>query len=435
MASVSTETVNGRKRYRVTFRDAHGKRRFLRLPGVSKKDAGEVASKVQAIVSARITGAPLGNAVAEWLTAIGDKLHAKLAAAQLVEQRKVASLGGFLDSLIREWESRTGSDKPAERTVINWRAARGKLCDGLGEGRPLRDLTPDDAKRWRASLSNEYAPATVAAHVKRAKQFFREAVERGYLLASPFEGLVAGDDSNDDRKAYVSTNDTAKLLEVAPDADWRLLIALARFGGLRTPSESLRLRWSDIDWAAGTMRVTSPKTAKQGKGSRIVPLFAELLPYLRDAHEVVPEGAVYCVERYRGSETNLRTHLLRLIDRAGLEKWPRLWHALRASRATDLADRFPSHVAAAWLGHTEEIARRNYRSVTPEHLAMAQGERPVKHPGESGTGGGTATARKCQNRAPNSVPLQRQNPVKPSVFRGLACVAVPPRGVEPLSPP
>lgn len=444
MASVVTETTRtGRKRYRVAFRNEHGDRRSVRLPGVSKKDAGEVASKVQAIVSARITGAPLANAVAEWLTNVGDELHAKLAAAGLTDERKAASLGEFLDSLIGEWEARTGNDKPAERTVINWKAARGKLCNRIGDGLPLRDITNDDAKRWRSWLSDQYAPATVAAHVKRAKQFFREAVERGYLVTSPFAGLVAGDDSNDERKAYVPTEAAEKLLEVAPDANWRLLIALARFGGLRTPSESLRLRWSDIDWAAGTFLVTSSKTRKQRKPSRVVPIFAELLPYLRDAQEVAPDGAVYCVERYRGAETNLRTALLRLIDRAGLEPWPRLWHALRGSRATDLADRFPSHVAAAWLGHTEEIAKRNYRSVTAEHLALARGETPKRHPGEApadggpwgGAGGGAQGVGIGRKVTPPVAPPQSKNPAKHCVSRGSVSATVPPRGVEPLSPP
>lgn len=238
-------------------------------------------------------------------------------------------------------------------------------------------------------------------------------MHRGFLDSSPLEKLVAGDDSNAERKAYVSTDDTAKILEVAPDADWRLLIALARLGGLRTPSESLRLRWSDIDWAAGTMLVSSPKTAKQGKGSRVVPIFEELLPHLRDAHEVAAEGSFYCVERYRGAQTNLRTHLLRLIDRAGLETWPRLWHALRASRATDLADRFPSHVAAAWLGHTEEIAKRNYSSVTPEHLAAARGETTADRLGDGaqGVGNGGKTA------PPVTPPLYKK-PEKRSVSGG-----------------
>jgi hypothetical protein len=39
------------------------------------------------------------------------------------------------------------------------------------------------------------------------------------------------------------------LLSVAcPDAQWRLLVALARYGGVRTPSESLAIEWSHVDW-------------------------------------------------------------------------------------------------------------------------------------------------------------------------------------------
>lgn len=130
MASVITEsTKSGRKRYRVAFRDEHGVRKAFRLIGVSKRDASEIASKVQAIVSARISGAPLSNAVAEWVAGIGDELHAKLAAAGLCEMRRNASITEFLDGLIAEWAAREGNAKPAERTVVNWKAARGKLCD------------------------------------------------------------------------------------------------------------------------------------------------------------------------------------------------------------------------------------------------------------------------------------------------------------------
>lgn len=444
MASVWTdETQGGKRRYRVVFTDEHGKRKTIRLSGVNKAGAAEVASKVQGIVSARISGAPLPNAVAEWLANLGDELHSKLTAAGLCDPRRSISLAAFVDGLIADWEGRQGKAKPAARTVINWKAARGKLCEYFPEDRQLSEFTTEHAKAWRVWLTEKHAPATVSAHVKRAKQFFREAVEQGYLLASPFEGLIAGDDSNAERKAYVSTDDAQKLIDAAPDAEWRLLIALARYGGLRTPSETLRLRWCDINWEAGTMRVTSPKTAKQGKGSRLVPLFEELLPHLLEAREVAPADAVYCVTRYRDGESNLRTQLGRIIDRAGLEAWPRLWHALRASRATDLCDRFPSHCAAEWLGHTEEVARKNYRSVTPEHMALARGEAPTRHPGQDtnqepaggGARGGATPPGIGGNAAPHAAPPQRKNPEKTIVSRGLMRGKVPRRGVEPLSPP
>jgi hypothetical protein len=57
--------------------------------------------------------------------------------------------------------------------------------------------------------------------------------------------------------------------------------------------------------------------------------------------------------------------------RAGVDSWPRLFQNLRASRATELAAEFPSHVAAAWLGHSEEIADAHYRQVLDGDFAKA----------------------------------------------------------------
>jgi ribosomal protein S18 acetylase RimI-like enzyme len=57
----------------------------------------------------------------------------------------------------------------------------------------------------------------------------------------------------------------------------------ARYGGLRCPSEVLSLRIQDVDLAGGRITVTSPKTEHyRGKGSRVIPLFPELEPFLRE---------------------------------------------------------------------------------------------------------------------------------------------------------
>ncbi len=427
MASVSTETINGRKRYRVTFRDADGKRRFLRLPGVAKKDAAEVASKVQAIVSARITGAPLGNAVAEWLATIGDSLHAKLAAAGLVAERSDATLGDWLTGYI---DGRAA--KVTASTAINWRTTREKLVDALGEGRPIRTITAADALAWQEGLADGYAPATVAGMTKKAKQFFAAAVDEKIIDASPFAKLVAGSMANEDRNVYVPAADVLRLIDLAPNAEWRLLLALARFGGLRTPSEALLLQWSDIDWAAGTMRITSPKTKRYGKGYRTVPIFGELRPYLEDAFD---PSETRCVPSYSGRGCNLRTSLVKLITRAKLEPWARPWHNLRASRETDLSARYPLHTVTAWLGNTPAVAAEHYLSVLPEHLASA-----IKAPAparvkarKGGTGGGTAAPGMGRKAALKSVPPQRKNPGKRCVSRGLGAVSAPPVGLEPTT--
>ena len=64
---------------------------------------------------------------------------------------------------------------------------------------------------------------------------------------------------------------------------------------------------------------------------------------------------------------NLRTRFLRIIKRAGLTPWPKLFHQLRASCETDLLAEFPISAVTEWLGHSPEVALRHYARV-PDHL-------------------------------------------------------------------
>jgi hypothetical protein len=134
----------------------------------------------------------------------------------------------------------------------------------------------------------------------------------------------------------------------------------------------LGLRWVDVDWERGRFIVHSPKTEHHpGRDRRAVPLFPELLPYLRDGFEQAPEGSEYVISCYRKPNTNLRTRLMRIIERAGLTPWPKLFQNLRSTRQTELEDRFPSHVVCAWMGNSRPIAAKHYLQVTDEHFERA----------------------------------------------------------------
>src|SRR5262249_11055588 len=133
---------------------------------------------------------------------------------------------------------------------------------------------------------------------------------------------------------------------------------------------TLALRWEDVEWSAGRFRVRSPKTEHhEGGAERWVPLFPELLPYLRDAFD--PES-VYVISRYRDPQANLRTQLLRIIEKAGVKPWPKLFHNLRPSRETELARRFPVAAVAKWFGHSVEVAGRHYLQTTDADFKAAQ---------------------------------------------------------------
>jgi hypothetical protein len=79
------------------------------------------------------------------------------------------------------------------------------------------------------------------------------------------------------------------------------------------------------------------------------------------------------------------------VKRAGLQSWPRLFHAMRASRETELAKQCPIHVVTAWLGNTPRIALKHYLQVTD-----ADFEQAAKAPEKGGVESG---ARSAQNAA------------------------------------
>ena len=140
-----------------------------------------------------------------------------------------------------------------------------------------------------------------------------------------------------------------------------MLFALSRYGGLRCPSEHLALTWADVNWAEGRLLIRSAKTEHhEGMGTRMMPMFPELRPYLETVWDAAEPGTVHVVTRYRDGNANLRTQLERIIARAGLKPWPKLFQNLRASRATELASEHPAHVAAAWLGHSTLVANKHY---------------------------------------------------------------------------
>src|SRR5690606_10094849 len=132
--------------------------------------------------------------------------------------------------------------------------------------------------------------------------FFADALDRELVSRNPFAHKDIPRTTRENRKRdhFITRADAQLVLDACPDAEWRLLFALSRFGGLRCPSEHLSLRWKDIIWDRDRMRVTAPKTEHhEGKGTRLVPIFPELRPYLEAAYDAAEPGSEYVITRYR----------------------------------------------------------------------------------------------------------------------------------------
>jgi integrase len=358
MASLSRD-----KSGRVSIQFVHPtdkKRRTIRAGKMSERDGEALKRRVEDLAAALAANQTLDEKTQLWLAGIGDTLRDKLAAVGLTQRAVSAQLGVFLDAYIAK---RTDVDAS---TVTNLKIGAKRLTGYFGADRELRSISAGDCDEWMVWLKEKYAGATVGKSVKWAKQFFRAAVRKKLIPENPFEDVKPPSMANEARKRFIDRATTALVMDACPNAEWRLTFALSRFGGLRCPSEHLALEWTDVDWEKGRFLVRSPKT-----GNRWVPIFAELRPYLDEAFEAAPEGATSIFPYRVNASQLLRKDLLRILRRAGVTPWPRLFHNLRATRETELAAEYPLHVVCAWIGNTERIAAKHYLQVTDADFERA----------------------------------------------------------------
>ena len=376
MASISREA---NRRWRVLFVDVDRKRRTLRLGTVSREQAEQVKIHVAHLVESKFRGCALPSETARWLASVGEELAGRLLAVGLVATGQVhAETPGrheLLDDFLEGYISSRIDVKASTKRV--YAHTRRNLVNFFGAGKPLALISPGDADLWRLNLVGQgLADNTVRRRSGIAKQFFRTALRRRLIAENPFADLKCAIQANRKRDHFVTREDASKILDACPDAEWRLLFALARFGGLRIPSEVVGLCWGDVNWDGGWFMVRSPKTEHHSGGDcRRVPLFPELRPHLEQVFEQAEPGTE-CIIRRRDGKLDLRTNLLRIITRAGLKPWPKLFQNLRATRETELAETYPIHKVVAWLGHSEAVANKHYLQVTDDDFLAAALDAP-----------------------------------------------------------
>ncbi len=430
---------------RLLFIDpTNGSRKALRLGKCSERAAEGVCRHLEELVSAKIRGLAISPATAAWLTEIGDTLHGRLVKVGLVEPRSkapVVTLGQFTTDYL---ESRRADAKP--RTIINLTYCRKELVGHFGEDRALRNITSADAIEFRAGmLTRGLAENTVRRHLGRSHQFFAAVIDKGLVEKNPFvhKQIKVAVRGNPDRRQFIPREVIERVLAVCEDdVQWQAIIALARYGGLRTPSETLALRWRDVDWENNLITIHCPKLERlERHATRVIPLFPELRPILLRAFEESPTGNEYVIHKYRQGCENWRTQFERLIRRCGQEPWGMLFQNLRSSREIELSETFPWFTVCTWIGHTREVAREHYMSVPAEHIARAIA-------GEGAPNSGEKTARPAAQSVHAEPCRTSQEPegeqCETAFFDqkqegATLCESgkshpIPPRGVEPLSP-
>ncbi|HZZ71574.1 MAG TPA: site-specific integrase, partial [Pirellulales bacterium] len=383
----------------IAFIAASGKRKVIRLGKCSQRDAESIKIKIEALVSAAVSRRAVDLETANWLADIerhSPDLAKRLVSVGLIAERSDSNdkpLGTFLDDYI---DSRVEA-KPSTRINLK-RAAKG-LKEFFGCERMTSTITLGEADQYGQFLfdpsQSGVGDNTARRMLGRAKQLFRAAERLGVIPEgkSPFRdtrGVQVRE--NAERQYFVSEDEVQAILAVLPTPQKKLIFVLARYGGLRCPSEHLALRWSNIDFDKCRMRIKSPKTeAHEGKDYRECPIFPELLPYLKAAWQEWQQSGrqddyVIKTDDREGKHTNWRTWLEKAIKKAGRKQWPKLFQNMRSTRETELCETFPLHVVAKWIGNSPAVATKHYLQVTDEHFeaalepaqVMRKAQRPVR---------------------------------------------------------
>lgn len=326
--------------YRLSF-TIGGARRELYVHTQSEKNS--VSLHVKKLISSRRTGAPALESE-EW--------------AQLLPKGNVREFlvrwGLLADTRDNE---RTLADlyqvfvvdgKGKDRTIINRKAAADRLSDFFGEGCKLQDINRQKVGdfinyleiKGNLQTGKGLGQNTVVSIVKRCKLFFRYAHEEGWIKENPFTRFTATYKPCPDRWRYISQSDAVKVIEGTANREHRLIIALARFCGLRGASELSRLTFDESclhlsrDGEAGELLVHSTKVeGHAGHETRPIPLTRFVEKLILDVWEHAPTGENRFFPNMQLT-SNPGIIVKKAFNRVGVELGQ--MYNLRRSYATDL---------------------------------------------------------------------------------------------------
>lgn len=219
------ERPDGSRTYIIWYQGTDGKERFENVPG-GERDAVRARSR---IIDRKARGekiAPSNLKVKDW-------------APQWLEER----------SDIR--------DKTREAYAISIRC---HIVPRLGKYR-VCDLSVDHVARFISELRAEgKKAATINMALGVISAMMKTAVRRGKASVNPVPLLERNErPKNDTRKMEILDTDEIQLLLSRVSKTFYPIVATAVFTGLRI-NELLSLRWEDVDWKAGVLRVKDSKT-------------------------------------------------------------------------------------------------------------------------------------------------------------------------------
>lgn len=305
-------------------------------------------------------------------------------------ERKRVTFGTFAD----EWLE-SAKLRPSTRTLYGY-----ILGHDLAGWRdvPLGQITSASVRKWRRELetrksstkSGTLSDATVQKAYRLLKRVLNVAVEDGHLRANPCRERF----EDKQQKMYCPTAEEVRAVADAMPKEYRALVLLVGFGGLRW-GEAVAVRRRSVDvgngcvevceqaveMMDGRMHVSDYLKSAAGRRTVYLPQFVmDALTIQLAAHaEPGPEGLVFLAPRPIGKKTKTdRTRYLRRSNFRRRQCLPALakagvphfrFHDLRHGAATLLAQQGATTAELmSQIGHSTPRAALRYQHAQPERM-------------------------------------------------------------------
>lgn len=406
---------------------------------VNKKQKQSFLTHLNRLIGAKMSGTKADKSDVEWLASLPDAVHSQLYEKGLCDARIKPVV--FADYLDNYFKNRASITQAAVSTTERWRTACSHARKFFGS-KTLQQVSREDAQNFRASLlrrngqlpNSTMSEATVRKTCSIVSGAVVEAVKRGLVSFNPFADVPKSNMASPDSELVVSADDVLAVIAFAEDHEDKMLLGLARFAGLRIPSEIQELCWGHLNLKDNLLEVYAKKTQRYGKTRRVIPVH----PCLRDIlNACKPVGAADddYVLPYLRTYSALGVRFRRLCQAAGVKQWNKCFTSLRKSFGSDMCiGRSPSDVAG-WLGNTTPVFVKHYlrqqgegytRKVAAEFAAQDGG----------GNSGGKGSKTPPQDAVPPSVASaaatnrhgrsnDTQPPTKPLIVSGCDASCLP----------
>ena len=196
------------------------------------------------------------------------------------------------------------------------------------------------------------------------------AVRLDWIRKNPMVGVSKGGYRNKENDRFITMAEYEKLLEACPSQEWRTIIALARIGGLRCPSELQQLRWSDVHLETNRFVVRSPKMERyEEKQEREVPLFPDLRVELMKHNQTTE----FVIQSLQGTAWRLHEPFQKIARRSGVGMIVRPFDNMRMSRSNEVVREFGYPLESEWIGHSQKTMLKHYHQLADDDFAKAAG--------------------------------------------------------------